>query len=29
MVHFEFGQERLTQLHPLHTFELARAMRLP
>ena len=23
MVHFEFGQDRLTQSHPLNTFELA------
>ena len=23
MVHLEFGQDRLTQPHPLHTFELA------
>jgi len=23
MVHFEFGQDRLTQPHPLNSFELA------
>ena len=30
MAHFEFGQDRLTQAHPLHTFELAQgAIRVP
>jgi len=25
MVHLEFGQDRLTQPHPLHTFEVAQS----
>jgi len=25
MAHFEFGQNRLTQAHPLHTFDLAQS----
>ena len=30
MVHFEFGQERLTQPHPLNAFELAQgAIKVP
>jgi len=30
MVHFEFGQNRLTQPHPLNTFELAQgAIKVP
>ena len=30
MVHFEFGQDRLTQPHPLDTFELAQgAVKVP
>lgn len=30
MVHFEFGQNRLTELHPKNTFELAQgAIKVP
>ena len=30
MVHFEFGQDRLTQPHPLNSFELAQgAVKVP
>jgi len=30
MVHFEFGQNRLTQSHPLNAFELAQgAIKVP
>jgi len=30
MVHFEFGQDRLTQSHPLNAFELAQgAVKVP
>jgi len=30
MVHFEFGQDRLTKQHPLNTFELAHgAIKVP